>query len=128
MRTRTILWTACLTIALLIAALVGVRLLNPLRKPSDSIRASLFEYTPLGSHRQRIDALARARGWETTTEMQPGVRLEDDLQRIGADNFLYATVGHYRDGFRTTFVSAVWFFNRDADLVEIKVWKTVYSP
>ena len=83
---------------------------SPLRRPESSIRASLLRSTPLGSSSHEVRAFVKSQGW---TEGPVGVTsIQGDL-------------GHYRSLPFQTYVTALWSFDTDDHLIDVRVEKTV---
>jgi hypothetical protein len=105
--------------------------LTELRKPSDTIRASLLQKTPLGSSLEAVCAIADSQGWQRK-RFQKGDNGFFDLYRLRSggigESGLYAHLGDYQGFPWWVSVWAMWIFDANDNLIEIKVDKIMDSP
>jgi hypothetical protein len=124
-------------LSLLIAGLLGVVFLTPLRLPRDVVRQRLLWRTPIGSDSGHVlrsaaqVALSGTAGSVAYGCPENGPVIGDGGRIIGASS-IHADLGSYRElgslmGTMPTVVSACWAFDKRGGLTDIVVTKGVWE-
>jgi hypothetical protein len=92
-------------------------LFNPLRRSPEKIRASVLKESPLGTSRERVDALVNNRGWSRGWT-------NDGPADYADPSWISAFLGKYSDYVSETMVYVFWKFDKDDRLIEIRVIKS----
>ena len=117
-------------IALVIAIII---LSNPLRRSEETIRDRLLELTPIGmSMEDVIKVIESNKSWQIVSishkfgYVRPGPPDPADYasgkMTIIGEKSIRVSLGEYR-GFWLVSVTAFWGFDKDANLIDVYVWK-----
>jgi hypothetical protein len=118
-----------LAIILTISFLIGFSMLvNPLRRPTDSVKSWLLKQTPPGSTMEEVIELIEERGWriDRINEIGYSSKYDDTLDRsieeytVGVKSI--KAIVEYKIVFKTD-VSMSWGFDEEGKLIDIGVRK-----
>ena len=126
---RRWLWIALGAVLLGVAASLLFVARNPLRKSSEQeLCVLLFDSTPLGSNKDRVQEFIDSKGWENA----PGTKYGGPFWRYLKDggvgeSAICVTLGSYQGLPWYVTVRAMWVFDEKGRLVDIAVSKIVDS-
>ncbi|HEY3391750.1 MAG TPA: hypothetical protein VGK58_03525 [Lacipirellulaceae bacterium] len=115
---RLIITTAIGLVALAATLVAASLILNPWRRSDASIRARLLAVTPQGSGRAEVQAILQQKGWLGP----PATQWSSDPNKFAA------RVGAYQGLPWYTNVYAIWLFDSNGQLKDIKIDRVLDSP
>jgi hypothetical protein len=132
MKTRWLLFVSFAVLAVVLFAIteITISLLNPLRKPSDQIRANLLARSPLGTNEDEVRAFVEKERWlylDRTSESYFMEFYRKQHNGVGS-RAIDAQLGGYQGFPWWVSVRVLWVFNDEGELIEVEVHKVYDSP
>jgi hypothetical protein len=114
---------------LAMAGWVTWKLINPLRQPTNDIESWLLEQTPLASSKSEVLRFVESKGWKHNPGARDGDLFWLYLNGGGiGESAICGTLGEYQGWPWWVTVRAIWVFDPEKKLTDVRVFKHMDSP
>jgi len=119
-------WKSLIVVLLLIAGIICVIVLNPLRRSEEHIRNRLLQELPLGTQLAEVKKYIEKKGWEISYVAENSGFLDQRNRpnTVVGEKSIRASLGDYQDIPFKANVTVFWGFDKDSRLIDVWVWKT----